>query len=100
VSAVGKPAKHLRASQDCGACHGTIAWIPATFNHVGVNAPCQSCHNGVTATSKQAQHPRTTLDCGVCHNTINWTVTTPPQPLRPLLSRPRSPAAPASGPAQ
>ncbi len=103
VSAPGKPAKHLQTSQDCVACHGTIAWAPATFNHLGVNAPCQSCHNGVTATGKQAQHPRTTLDCGVCHNTLNWTVTKPPQPLRPLLPRPRSsaaPAAPALGPAK
>ena len=94
VSALGKPAKHLQTPQDCGTCHGTIAWTPARFNHLGINAPCQSCHNGVSATSKQAQHPRTTLDCGACHNTLNWTVTKPPQPLRPLLPRPRAATAP------
>jgi hypothetical protein len=97
VAASGKPVRHVQTTQDCGVCHGTITWAAATFNHLGISATCQSCHNGVTATGKQAQHPSTTQDCGVCHNTLNWTTTKPPAPLRPLLPRPR---AATGGPAK
>jgi nitrate/TMAO reductase-like tetraheme cytochrome c subunit len=55
---------------------------------VGINATCQSCHNGIVATAKQVQHVTTTLDCGSCHNTMNWTLVTPRAPLKPLIPSP------------
>jgi hypothetical protein len=66
---------------------------------LGINAPCQSCHNGITAIGKQIRHVSTTLDCGTCHNTLNWTsVTTPTPPatnkLAPNKPVPQLPAVP------
>jgi len=46
------PANH----QECGACHGTLSWSPARFNHTGISGNCQSCHNGAAATGKVAIH--------------------------------------------
>jgi hypothetical protein len=89
LAAPGKPTRHIQTNQDCSACHGTIAWTPATFNHFGINATCQSCHNGVAATAKQIGHIPTTLDCGSCHSTLNWTTTVTSPPQKPLISRPR-----------
>jgi hypothetical protein len=87
----GRPTRHILTSEDCGACHGTFAWLPATFDHFGISATCLSCHNGVTATGKQAQHAVTSLDCAACHTTFNWTVATPARtPLRPLIPKPVS----------
>ena len=68
------------------------------FSHIGLNATCQSCHNGITATGKQVQHPRTTLDCGSCHNTFNWTTTAPKAPLRPLIPLIPRPRGTTNGP--
>jgi len=83
--AAGKPARHIQTAEDCGACHGTVAWIPATFNHAGLSATCRSCHNGITAMGKQIQHVNTVLDCGSCHSTLNWTIAAAPIRLKPLI---------------
>jgi hypothetical protein len=54
-----------------------------SFSHLGLTAPCSSCHNGINAIGKQIRHVSTTHDCGTCHNTVNWTVTVQPPPRRP-----------------
>ena len=87
----GQAGRARPVHQRLRACHGTFAWLPATFSHFGISATCLSCHNGLTATGKQAQHAVTSLDCAACHTTLNWTVATPARtPLRPLLSKPVS----------
>ena len=52
----------------CDACHSTVAWTPAQFDHANV-APgtCISCHDGTQATGKNPQHIRTTNTCDACH---------------------------------
>jgi hypothetical protein len=78
---------------DCSACHITIAWLPATFDHAkspfpltGAHAglPCTSCHvNNVfkpLSTACAACHANppfhaglfTGLACSECHNTGAW----------------------------
>jgi hypothetical protein len=59
-------------SQECGACHGTVAWLPARFDHTGIATGCQSCHNGGPATGKVANHMTTSLDCSSCHHYPVW----------------------------
>jgi hypothetical protein len=94
---------HVQAGfpQDCGLCHNTSGWTPATFNHntfttfpltgAHVNVPCLQCHvNGRFAGTPRdcaschlADYQKTTnpnhaqasfpQDCSICHNTSNWT---------------------------
>jgi hypothetical protein len=72
-TAPGKPSNHLPTSADCGGCHSTLAFSPATFDHSGVTGNCMSCHNGSTAPGKPSQHFVTSLDCNSCHTPARWT---------------------------
>jgi hypothetical protein len=76
---------------NCGSCHSTSAWKPATFDHNssgfpltgahvglscsqchsngvygGLSTTCVSCHNGPDT------HAGLTTDCTQCHSTSNW----------------------------
>ncbi|MGD8558867.1 MAG: hypothetical protein PVH04_04350 [Gammaproteobacteria bacterium] len=65
---------HANSTDVCGSCHtagGNFA-SPVNVDHSQVILPCQTCHDGVTATGKDADHIETTEDCGNCHNTMNF----------------------------
>ena len=52
VGALGKTPTHVVTNSDCGACHTTTAFKPATgFNHTGVTTGCAAsgCHASGTA---------------------------------------------------
>ena len=53
---------------ECDACHTSVAWLPAAFDHDNV-APgtCSSCHDGVQATGVENDHFQTALECDRCH---------------------------------
>ena len=70
--AAGKGPTHIASNSLCENCHTTIAWLPARFDHQGVDAHLRSCHNGVLASGKPARHVQTSQDCGTCHGTIAW----------------------------
>lgn len=76
---------------DCGACHSTIAWKPATFNHSRVgfsltgahtSLSCFQCHSRgafgglspacVSCHSTPATHAGISTNCSQCHGTSNW----------------------------
>ncbi len=77
---------------DCGACHKTEGWKPATFDHSKsafpltgkhVAARCESCHVGQvfkgTAKTCIGCHQKDDThkgqfgtDCGACHKTEGW----------------------------
>jgi hypothetical protein len=81
-----------RFGQDCGLCHSTTAWKPATFDHnlsafklTGAHASlaCERCHkNGqFTGTPKYCNSCHADpafhsgmfgFNCANCHNTRNW----------------------------
>ena len=81
-----------RFGMNCGLCHSTTAWKPATFDHSLSNFPltgahaslaCESCHaNGQFSGLSSACvscHGEPTYhrglfgtNCGSCHNTSNW----------------------------
>lgn len=77
---------------NCGSCHTTSGWSPASFDHskasfkltgAHLNVQCTSCHkNGVykgTPTACSACHAEPTFhagffgtSCDQCHTTSNW----------------------------
>jgi hypothetical protein len=78
---------------DCGSCHKTSAWLPATFDHnnrsafkltgAHIQAACASCHiNNVykgTASNCNSCHAQNDhhkgqlgTNCGACHSTSAW----------------------------
>ncbi len=81
-----------RLGNDCGGCHTTAGWSPATINHnltafpltgMHVQVACSACHiNNVflgTPTSCYACHKKDDnhkglfgTDCGACHRTSGW----------------------------
>jgi hypothetical protein len=80
-----------RFGTDCGACHSTSAWKPATFDHnlssfkltgAHANLACGRCHSkGFSGTSSSCAscHGDPSFhsgmfgnNCGSCHNTSNW----------------------------
>lgn len=81
----GRPANHssgLRATNPCDRCHRSYAWLPASWNHIGV-APhtCDNagCHvAGSNQYYKPTNHQTTPyLDrnvfyCDECHNYVSW----------------------------
>jgi hypothetical protein len=74
TTATGKSPTHIPTTQSCDACHSTIAWVPATFDHSGVTpGTCSACHNGTSATGKFSDHWMTNLECDSCHVTTDWT---------------------------
>jgi len=73
VVATPKTASHVLSSENCEACHATMAWTPATrFNHEEVRGNCATCHNGVRETGKTSNHMATNFDCGACHLPFAW----------------------------
>lgn len=84
-----------RFGTDCGACHTTSGWLPATFDHAlsgfpltgaHLNLACTACHsnNSIKNTSpvcfschgEPAWHAGSFgTDCAVCHGTSNWFAT-------------------------
>ncbi len=77
---------------NCGSCHSTLGWTPATFNHnlstfkltgQHLNANCTGCHvNNVyvgTPTdcfschaAKDSHNGQFGTNCGSCHTTSSW----------------------------
>ena len=88
VIATGKKATHVATNQDCGACHLTTSFVPATsFNHTGVTSGCQKsgCHTSgnpsvVDVTDDKNPLPHipivksgAELDCYSCHKNAGGT---------------------------
>ncbi len=72
-NAVAKPRMHIASSNNCSACHNTIAFRPALhFSHTDVLAACATCHNGSTAQGEGPTHPATSQACEACHTTLSW----------------------------
>ena len=72
TNATGKTSSHIPTTAECGSCHATTAWKPATFDHSGITETCANCHDGTRATGKHAAHIPTTDTCGTCHTTTAW----------------------------
>ena len=73
IRATAKPATHILATDECGACHTPIAFKPAVnFDHTQARGGCSTCHNGVVATGKPPNHIVTDLECDACHTTLSW----------------------------
>jgi hypothetical protein len=73
ASGSGKPASHIATSNNCRACHTTLAWLPVTsVDHTQVVGSCVSCHNGAVAAGKPASHVATSASCDRCHTTNAW----------------------------
>jgi hypothetical protein len=86
----GNDAHGGRFGSNCGACHTTSGWRPASFDHnlarfklTGrhVNISCESCHTngllGATPSSCSACHNdahsgRFGANCSTCHSTSAW----------------------------
>ena len=87
----GRPADHnagFKATDSCDHCHRTYAFIPASWNHIGVipgsceNAGCHVAGSGnryIRATAALplgANHNSfaytRTQSCDVCHNFVYW----------------------------
>jgi hypothetical protein len=72
-NATPKTATHIPSTNDCSACHNTIAFRPVMhFDHADVLGSCVSCHNGSIAQGEGPTHPSTTQDCATCHTVISW----------------------------
>jgi hypothetical protein len=54
---------------DCGACHTTTAWLPATFDHSKTQFPLTGAHTALECTKCHVNNNFTTLDtaCASCH---------------------------------
>ncbi len=73
IDATPKPGNHIPTTSDCGNCHRTTAWFPATYNHLGTTqGGCALCHNRVSATGKPSNHILTAATCDSCHRTRVW----------------------------
>lgn len=80
--ATAKPASHnigQKATASCDSCHRSFAWIPASWNHIGVvPKTCTNCHvpGGQSSISKPSSHTPTSIkgmnQCDDCHNTFGW----------------------------
>ena len=72
-NATPKTPAHIPSTNDCAACHNTIAFRPSMhFDHAAVLGSCISCHNGSIAQGEGPTHPATTQDCASCHSVISW----------------------------
>jgi hypothetical protein len=60
---------------NCEACHNTMSWQGAAFNHAGITTGCVQCHlpdyQATTNPSHSAGNFPTA--CENCHNTSVWT---------------------------
>jgi hypothetical protein len=82
---------------DCGTCHSTNAWLPATFDHsltkfpltgAHTNLACSQCHTNAVFTNLSTDcascHPDPAfhaglfagMSCDQCHNTTAWSPAT------------------------
>src|ERR1700730_10677596 len=76
-NATPKTTTHIPSSNNCAACHNTIAFRPDVhFEHREVMGSCVSCHNGVIAQGKGPTHPATSQNCAACHSVLTWNPTT------------------------
>ncbi len=87
-----KDAHNGQFSRNCGTCHNTSGWKPASFDHnlaafkltgMHTTVPCQSCHSnnvykGTPMDCFSCHAPKDAHDgqfgtnCGTCHNTSGW----------------------------
>jgi hypothetical protein len=87
------PSNHTSVAQmtsSCDQCHRTYAWLPASWNHVGVTPG--SCANSGCHVSGSNQYYREkhtysyglmrTNNCDDCHNYVSWTPRHMP-PIKP-----------------
>jgi len=81
--AQGRPANHnlgKKATDSCDHCHRTSAFIPSSWNHMGViPGSCDSAGCHVSGSNQYyrstATHTRTgmaTYRCDDCHNFVSW----------------------------
>ena len=76
-NATPKTTTHIPSSNNCAACHNTIAFRPDVhFEHREVMGSCVSCHHGVQAQGKGPTHPATSQNCAACHSVLTWNPTT------------------------
>ena len=74
ISTVVITSSHVPITQQCSACHNTLSFANAQFDHSGVvPGTCATCHNGTTATGKPSGHLVTSASCDSCHSTFSWT---------------------------
>ena len=72
-NATPKTTNHVPSTNNCAACHNTIAFRPAVhFDHANVMGGCVNCHNGTIAQGEGPTHPATTQNCGACHSVLVW----------------------------
>jgi predicted CXXCH cytochrome family protein len=72
-NATPKPTTHVPSTNNCAACHDTIAFRPAVhFDHVNVMGGCVNCHNGTIAQGEGPTHPATSQNCQACHGVLAW----------------------------
>ncbi len=78
-SAVSMPVNHIPTTLGCDACHTTLTFAGARYDHaMAMPRECATCHNGVSATGKPATHPVTTASCDTCHTTASFASTAVP----------------------
>jgi hypothetical protein len=71
--ATPKTTTHIPTSNNCAACHNTIAFRPQVhFDHAEVMGSCVTCHNGVIAQGEGPTHPATSQNCAACHSVLTW----------------------------
>ncbi len=71
---LSKPPTHIATSDNCQACHTTLAWLPVrVVDHTQVKGLCANCHNGRVAAGKPSRHISATNSCEMCHTTNAWT---------------------------
>lgn len=63
---------HRQVGDDCGACHTTTEWKPATFDHqrFAMRRVCAACHEQKRPADEL--HRQVADDCGACHTTRAW----------------------------
>lgn len=74
-NATPQPINHIRASNQCDACHQTTLWEEMRrVDHDHVFGRCVSCHNNVIVSGQQPDHPPVGSDeCDDCHrNRFTW----------------------------
>jgi len=67
VIATGKHALHIVTIEECNACHGVTAWLPAAADHSSYVDNCITCHDGTIASGKTNLHFPATDKCDACH---------------------------------
>lgn len=74
--ASGKTPSHPPTTVACDACHLSMTWAPAVFQHQTsqgvVQGGCITCHNGAFAEGKPVRHVITASACDSCHRTSAW----------------------------